>query len=296
MKNLKNLSLLSINSWLEDRLKTNDTISFIAQNPDNNRNALGIKAWVNIAELHYCKLLTPEKISNSEIRLYFKKLNQNNSFHTEVIQQKEEKYGIQSKFFNIDKNREPTFLLAYKRALEAVKIEGRKEVLNLGINKADEFEFIRELIGEESFNKINFKGIDHSQTALDYAKNRFPNDNVKFYRHDINTISQLNLPKSDLIISIGTLQSPSINYKPFLMSLVQEHLTKNGALILAFPNSRWIDGELIYGAKAPNYNYSEMSLLFNDIIFAKKYLQQKRFRVTITGREYIFITATKINN
>jgi len=69
MKNLKNLSLLSINSWLEDRLKTNDTISFIAQNPDNNRNALGIKAWVNIAELHYCKLLTPEKISNSEIRL-----------------------------------------------------------------------------------------------------------------------------------------------------------------------------------------------------------------------------------
>jgi len=296
MKNLKNLSLLSINSWLEDVLKTNDTISFIIQNPDNNKNALGFKAWATLAELHYCRLLTPEKISNSEIRLYFKKLNQNDSFHTESIQQREEKYGVASKFFSIDKSREPSFVLAYKKALESVKIEKRKEVLNLGVNKADEFEFIRELIGEESFNRINFRGIDHSKTALEYAKKRFPNNNVNFYKHDINTISQLNLPKADLIISIGTLQSPTINYKPFLMSLVQEHLSKNGALILAFPNSRWIDGELIYGAKAPNYNYSEMSILFNDIIFAKRYLQQKRFRVTLTGREYIFITATKINN
>ena len=78
------------------------------------------------------------------------------------------------------------------------------------------------------------------------------------------------------------------------MSLVQKYLTPNGAFILGFPNSRWIDNELIYGAKAPNYPYSEMSLLFNDVIFAKKYLQQKKFRVTITGREYIFLTATKI--
>jgi len=296
MKNLKNLSLLSINSWLEDRLKNNDTICFIAQNPDNNKDALGFKAWVNLAELHYCKLLTPQKISNNDIKLTFKKLNLDNSFHTESVLQREEKYGVESKFFTIDKNQEPTFLLAYKKALESVKIEERKEVLNLGVNKADEFELIRELIGKESFNKINFRGIDHSQTALEYAKRRFPNKNVKFYKHDINTISQLNLPKADLIVTIGTLQSPTINYKPFLMSLVQEHLTKNGALILGFPNSRWIDRELIYGAKAPNYNYSEMSLLFNDVIFAKKYLQQKKFRVTITGREYIFITATKINN
>ena len=297
MKNLSNLSLLSINSWLEDTLKTNDTISFITQNPDCNTNALGFKAWVNLAELHYCKMLTPEKISDNKIRLQFKKLNRNNSFHIDSVQEREEKYGTQSKFFNIDKNSEPTFLVAYKKALEAVKVEERKEVLNLGINKADEFEFIRELIGENCFNQIHFRGVDHSQTALEYAKKRFShNPKVEFYKHDINTISQLNLPKADLIISIGTLQSPTINYKPFLMSLVQEHLSENGALILAFPNSRWIDGELIYGAKAKNYNYSEMSLVFNDVIFAKKYLQQKRFRVTITGREYIFITATKIIN
>jgi len=239
-------------------------------------------------------MLTPKTINDHQVELTFQKLNVENSFHSAPIEKREEKYGTESKFFNINKNEEPTFLLAYKKALEAVKIENRKHILNLGINKGDEFELVEQLLEKEKFNSIKFIGVDHSETALAFAKKRFPKDNLKFYQHDISKLSELQLEKSDLIISIGTLQSPSINYKLFLMSLVQEHLTHDGAFILGFPNSRWIDTELVYGAKAPNYPYSEMSLLFNDVIFAKKYLQQKKFRVTITGREYIFLTATRI--
>jgi len=247
-----------------------------------------------LAELHFCKMLIPIKVDKYRIQLTFEKLNREDSFHSAPIETKEEKYGTKSKFFQINKNEEPTFLHAYKKALESVNVQNRKHILNLGINKGDEFELIEQLIEQETFDKIKFIGIDHSQTALNFSKTRFPKNNVLFYKQDINKLKELNLEKSDLIISIGTLQSPSINYKPFLMSLVQEHLTDNGAFILGFPNSRWIDNELIYGAKAPNYPYSEMSLLFNDVIFAKKYLQQKKFRVTLTGREYIFLTATRI--
>ena len=78
------------------------------------------------------------------------------------------------------------------------------------------------------------------------------------------------------------------------MSIVQNQLSKNGAIILAWPNCRWIDTEMIYGAKMKNYSFSEMSNLYKDVNFAKKYLQQKKFRVTITGKDYIFITATSI--
>jgi len=46
--------------------------------------------------------------------------------------------------------------------------------------------------------------------------------------------------------------------------------------------------------RAPNYPYPEMSLLIKDIYWIKKYLQQHKFRVTITGKEYLFVTATKI--
>ena len=293
MQKFTHQSLLEITTWINEQLKSSTKLSFLVSNPDHNNNR-SLKTWLNLAELHFCKMLMPKAIDDDYIQITYQKLNQENSFHTAKVESKEEKYGIESIFFNINKNEEPTFLHAYKKALEAVKVQQRKHILNLGINKGDEFELIEQLISKEHFDKIAFSGIDHSQSALKYAKERFPKDNVKFYREDINALKNLTLPKADLIISIGTLQSPSINYKPFLMSLVQEHLTADGAFILGFPNSRWIDGELIYGAKAPNYPYSEMSLLFNDVIFAKKYLQQKKFRVTITGREYIFVTATKI--
>jgi 2-polyprenyl-3-methyl-5-hydroxy-6-metoxy-1,4-benzoquinol methylase len=308
MKSFTNQSLLTINRWIETELILEAQVKFTVLNPDVDSCYSGepvkiknityiyraYKAWVNLAELHKCKMLTPKIINNYQVELTFQKLNSENSFHSAPIEKREEKYGTESKFFHINKNEEPTFLLAYKKALEAVKVENRKHILNLGINKGDEFELIEQLVQKENFDNIKFTGVDHSQTALEFAKERFPKDNVKFYKHDISKLSELSLEKSDLIISIGTLQSPSINYKPFIMSLVQEHLTHDGAFILGFPNSRWIDRELIYGAKAPNYPYSEMSLLFNDVIFAKKYLQQKKFRVTITGREYIFLTATRI--
>jgi hypothetical protein len=295
MKHFKTETLLEITAWIAKELKEKDKLSFGVPNPDHASNR-SFKTWVDLAELHFCKLLTPKSIDDDSIELTFQKLNQNSSFHSAPIENKKEKYGTDSIFFNINKNQHPTFLHAYKRALEAVKVEKREHILNLGINKGDEFELIQELIEPTIFDSINFYGIDHSQSALAYAKERFPKENVQFFQHDINTLKELDLPKADLIISIGTLQSPSINYKPFLMSLVQKHLTHDGALILGFPNSRWIDGELIYGAKAPNYPYSEMSLLFNDVMFAKKYLQQKKFRVTLTGREYVFLTATKIGS
>ncbi len=297
IKNFTIQSLLEIKTWLNQELIESDTVSFNIPNPDLDK---GYKQWVNLAELHHCRMLTPIKIENnrenSQVQLTFKKLDINDSFHNNnnKIINREEKYGTSSKFFDINKNEEPTFLYAYHQALMAVKIENRKHILNLGINKGDEFELIQQIVSPSIFEKITFTGIDHSCSALTYAKERFSKNNMNFYKHDINKISELNLKKSDLIISIGTLQSPTINFKPFLMSLVQEHLTYDGAFILGFPNSRWIDGELVYGAKAPNYPYSEMSLLFNDVIFAKKYLQQKKFRVTLTGREYIFLTATRI--
>ena len=292
MKNVSNLSMLEVYNHLKSSLKTNNQISIIAKNPDL-QNAISLKSWINLAELLYCKLLTPKVLNSNLVELTFKKLNKNNSFHNCKTIDISEKYGVDSPFFTIDKLQEPSFLIAYKRALEVVEVQNRKDILNLGINRGDEFELIKNLISKEQFSKLNLYGIDHSKSAINYAKAKLNSPNLKLYIYDINKLDELNLPKMDLIISIGTLQSPAINYKPFLMKLTQEYLKEDGAFILGFPNGRWIDGELIYGAKVKNYSYSELGLLFNDVIFAKKYLQQKKFKVTITGKEYIFITAIR---
>jgi len=292
MKKFENSNLLTISSYLQEQLKKDSKATIIVPNPDIYKDAITLKAWVNLAELLMCKLLVP-KVQDNTIELTFKKLKTSNSFHTQKVENIKEKYGTNSLFFTIDKLKEPTFSLIYKLALELVDIANKKHILNLGINRGDEFEFIKKILPQSTIKKQNYYGIDHSKSAIEYAKESLSDDNFYFFEHDINRLFDLNLPKMDLIISIGTLQSPKINYKPFLMELVQKQLSQNGALILGFPNSRWIDNELIYGAKVKNYSFSELSLLFKDVIFAKKYLQQKQFKVTITGKEYIFLIATR---
>jgi len=294
---------------LQESLIENSSVSFEILNPDLAEGYAGkqitiedktyiyrgYKAWTDLAELFMCKMLTPKASSYPLVTIHFQKLESKSSFHLDTKGEKEEKYGVNSHFFEINKMEEPAFLYYYDQALTNVKLENKSRILNLGVNRGDEFEVIKNRLDENKYKNIEFIGIDHSKTAIAHAKAQFKENNVAFYTEDINHIDRLNLGKFDLLISIGTLQSPSINFKPFFMSLVQNYLIKeDSAIILGFPNSRWVGGEMIYGAKAPNYAMSEMSLLFNDVIFCKKYLQQKKYRVTITGKQYIFLTATKI--
>lgn len=293
-------------STLQSALQDKNSITFSVLNPDISQGYAGdkveidgktyihrgYKAWTDLAELLKCKMLTPKEGTYPLVTLTFSKLK-DTSFHTD--DKGSEKYGINSHFSQIQKMEEPAFLYYYQQALDNVKVEKRQSILNLGINRGDEFEVIKNRLDTKKYEKIHFVGIDHSESAIAYASSIFPENNVTFHAQDINDIDRLKLGQFDLLISIGTLQSPSINFKPFFMKLVQEYLTKDTAIILGFPNSRWLGGEMVYGAKAPNYAMSEMSLVLNDIIFCKKYLQQKKFRVTVTGKQYLFLTATKIS-
>jgi len=250
------------------------------------------KAWSDLAELLFCRILTPKSAADHTVIIRFEKLDLDSSFHKNYSGG--DKYGAGSQFYNIQKNEEPAFIAAYLQVLNAVKIDKKERILSLGINRGDEFETIRSLMGDNAFRSKTLIGIDHSESAIKRARERFPYTKTIFYKKDFSDLDSLHLERSDLIISIGTLQSPGINFKPFFMYLVQDHLADNGAIILGFPNCRWIDGEMVYGAKAPNYSYPEQSLLYSDAMFCKRYLQQHKFRVTLTGKDYLFLTATKI--
>ena len=293
---------------LQDKLQTENAVTFNILDPDlgegyaGNQIVIddqtythrGYKTWTDLAELLLCKMHTPKEGTYPFVTLTFEKLEIQNSFHLDTQSPKEEKYGVNSLFSRINKMEEPAFLYYYQQALHNVRLSEKNRVLNLGINTGDEFSIIKNTLYTKKYETMELVGIDHSETAIKLARTYFKEENVKLYCHDINKLETLDLGKFDLLISIGTLQSPSINFKPFFMSLVQNYLEKDAAIILGFPNSRWVGGEMIYGAKAPNYAMSEMSLLFNDVIFCKKYLQQHKYRVTLTGKQYVFLTATKI--
>lgn len=307
LKTFTTESMSNILTWATEMLKISDTITFEILNPDiGSGNYAGelitidgtsylyrsYKAWSDLAELLFCRMMTPKPLREQTVAITYEKLDLSDSFHRS--EEKEEKYGTTSRFAAIHKNEEPAFLSPYLRALRSVKIGEKKRILNLGINTGDEFDLIRRILPCEEYKNLELVGIDFSASAISVAQERFREGNATFYVHDINNLASLDLGRFDLIITIGTLQSATLEFKSLFASLVQEYLSKEGAMILGFPNCRWMGGEMIYGAKAPNYPYSEMSILIKDIYYCKKYLQQKKFRVTVTGRDYLFITATKL--
>ncbi|MFA6191791.1 MAG: methyltransferase domain-containing protein [Sulfurimonas sp.] len=290
-----------------DSMNINEIVEFDVLNPDivtsvyagttvtfDNHSYIyrGYKAWVELAEILQCKMLTPLIKNQNLVTIKFFKLNTEDSFH-KSLDANIEKYGSSSEFSQIHKNEEPAFLAHYLRALKNVTINKRLKILNLGVNSGDEFEVIQNYA--TNFDYMELIGIDYCSSAIEEAKNKFLTcKNISFIVHNINDLESLNLGTFDLIISIGTLQSSNLEFNPLFMNIVQNYLKKDGAMILGFPNCRWIDGEMVYGAKAKHYPFSEMSNLYKDAVFCKKYLQQKKFRVTLTGKEYIFLTATSI--
>lgn len=252
----------------------------------------GYKTWIDLAQSLQCRMLTPLQIEKNFVLIRYEKLNADVSFHNSQTS-KEEKYGSDSIFSEIHKNEEASFIYHYMQALQNAGVSKRKRILNLGVNSGDEFEAIVKLVA--NFKELELVGIDYCDSAIKSAKEKFAAfQNISFYQHDINDLESLKLGEFDLIISIGTLQSSNLEFNKLLMSIVQNQLSREGAMILGFPNCRWIDGEMIYGSRVKNYPFSELGLLYKDVNFSKKYLQQKKFRVTITGKDYIFLTATSI--
>ena len=277
--------------WFKNNaINEGETLECEFLNSDIDR--IGYKAFVDLAQLFTMKMLTPQIKDDTTTIVAFYKLQTKSSFHK--AEQNSEKYGVDSEFFKIDKREQFSFLYHYQEALEFVNFKEKQAILNLGINKGDEFAVMKEMLTCKEFEEKKFVGIDYSSSVIEYAKKNFSFSNVALMVHDINTLDELSLGRFDLLVSIGTLQSSSIDFNLMFMNLYQNYLQKGGAMILGFPNCRWIDGEMIYGAKAPNYKFNEMGLVLKDIYFCKKYLQQKGYRVVITGKDYLFLSARKI--
>jgi trans-aconitate methyltransferase len=194
-----------------------------------------------------------------------------------------ERYGHGSRFARIDKLEDPGFLLDLADALARAELGPRPRVLDLGVNTGDELTVI-----QRAAPNCDVVGIDHSASALATARDRFPA--YRFLEADLGALATLGLGTFDLVISLNTLQSPGVDDRAVLRQVVQHHLSPTGSVILGIPNSRYVDGELVYGARMKNFRQPELGLLVKDVAFYRKYLQQHHRQVFVTGKHYLLVT------
>ena len=282
-------------------LQTGEPLNFYALNPDLHPGLFAgevfehsgvrtrhrpLRVWLELAERLGCRLHVPEP-EGTLVKFTVSKLA-DTSWHQD--KSGSETYGEASEFSRVQKLEEPTFLLDYTDALKRISLTPKGKVLSLGVGRGDELSPFETLF---SGYNLSFTGIDHAASVLETARQRFPEASHTFIQADLNELEKQELGRFDLIISVATFQSPAVNGHNLIREVVQHYLTEHGSIVLALPNCRYQGGEITYGAKLKNFSEPDLSLVVKDLAFYRKYLQQHRFSVSITGKYYLFLTAVR---
>lgn len=255
-----------------------------------------LRVWLDLAERLGLRLLTPRPATPPRIELRLERLDPAADWHSAPVPAPAEKYGDSSSFARISKLEDPDFLLDVADAVTRIGLRPDARVLELGVNRGDALALLAAQVpGLASHGEL--VGLDHCRSALARARARFPGANARFLAvdlADLDALARLELGRFDLVMAIDTLQSSGLDDRALLRHLVQRCLAPRGAVLLGVPNCRYLDGEVVYGARMKNFRQPELGLVIKDLAFYRKYLQQHGRQVHITGRHELLVTALPI--
>lgn len=249
-----------------------------------------LAAWCDLAERLGCRLALPEAVTEDLVRLRFEPLGDDPPW--DPAAPPSERYDAGSPFVRLHKLEDPRFLLDVLEALERAAPAAGDRVLALGVNSGEELDAFG-LLDPALADELEFVGIDHARGALDLARRRHPDPRHAFVEADLNRLDALELGTFDLVLALDVFQSPGVDDRALLRTLVQRHIAPDGRLILSLPNGRYRGGELLYGARTRNHRQPELGLLVKDVAYYRKYLQQHRFRVWVTGKYEVLVVGKR---
>lgn len=252
-----------------------------------------LRAWVDLADRMSLRLGTPRPAGEGLVRLEFSRLDVRARWEPGDDVPAREKYGTGSGWQRISNMEDPGFVLDLVDALERVAPQPGARVLALGCNTGEELALAAELWPELG-RSGTFVGVDHSASAIAAARERLPAPH-RFVEADLAVLPELDLGAPfDLVLCLNTLQSPGVDDRALLRHVVQQRLSPAGGLVLGIPNCRYLDGELLHGARTRNFRQPELSLVIDGIAFYRRYLHQHRRKVFVTGKHTLLVTAIPV--
>jgi len=237
--------------------------------------------WTDLADLLGAHLLTPERVGEGRVRVRL-------CAWAKVPEPDASGYGAQGDWARVDKLEDPVFLPTLVEALRRVGPPEGGRVLALGVNRGRELDALALAFGNRELEVL---GLDLDETALAAARARHPA--ATFQVFDVTTLPapEPELGRFDLVLALSLLHSPAIRQDVLLAAVCRQHLTPTGGLILGYPNARYRDGALSYGARLRNFARPDLSLLMADVTDARRGLQKRGYKVFVTGKYEVLVTA-----
>lgn len=234
--------------------------------------------WADLAETLGAHLLTPERAGEGRVRVRLRR-------QAATPDPDAQGYGG-LEWARVDKLEDPVFLFTLVEALRRVSPPAGGRVLSLGVSGGRELDALALAFPGRTFEVW---GADLEAAALERARARHPAGHFRVL--DVNTLPSADLGHFDLVVCLSLLQSPGVQTDRVLAALYRHHLTPGGGLVLGFPNARYRDGTLSYGARLRNYARPDLSLLMADVTDARRRLQKYGFKVFVTGKYEVLVTA-----
>lgn len=238
-----------------------------------------LSLWADLADLLGAHLHTPENMGAGRVRLTLQR-------YASTPAPDAAGYGAESHWARVNKLEDPVFLTTFVEGLRRVNPPPGGRVLALGVNAGRELDALALAFADRTFEVV---GVDLDESALAAARARHPE--FAFRMLDVNTLPLPELGTFDLVLALSLLQSPGVVPHDLLRAIRRHHLTPTGGLILGFPNARYLDGQLSYGARMKNYARPDLSLLCADVTQARRQLQKHGFKVFVTGKYEVLVTA-----
>ncbi|MEW6423035.1 MAG: class I SAM-dependent methyltransferase [Deinococcota bacterium] len=237
------------------------------------------QTWADLADLLGAHLLTPERVGEGRVCVRLRR-------YANTPAPDAEGYGASGDWVRVDKLEDLVFLFTLIEALRRVNPPAGGRVLALGVNAGRELDALVLAFPDRTLMTV---GLDLDETALAAARLRHPR--ATFRVLDVTSLPAPDLGRFDLVLALSLLQSPGIRQDVLLAALRRHHLTPTGGLILGFPNARYRDGFLSYGARLRNFARPDLSLLTADVTAARRGLQKHGFKVFVTGKYEVLVTA-----
>ncbi|WP_034386645.1 methyltransferase domain-containing protein [Deinococcus sp. YIM 77859] len=237
------------------------------------------QTWADLADLLGAHLLTPERDGEGRVRVRLRR-------YANAPAPDARGYGAAGDWARVNKLEDPVFLFTLVEALRRVSPPPGGRVLALGVNGGHELDALGLAFPDRTFEVV---GVDLDESALAAARARHPR--ATFQVLDVKALPVPELGRFDLVLALSLLQSPGLRQDVLLSALRRQHLTATGGLVLGFPNARYRDGFLSYGARLRNFARPDLSLLTADVTAARRALQKHGFKVFVTGKYEVLVTA-----
>ncbi|WP_029484243.1 class I SAM-dependent methyltransferase [Deinococcus marmoris] len=241
-------------------------------------------AWADLADALGAHLLTPQPSGPGRARFGLRR-------YAAAPAPDAGGYGTDGDWARVDKLEDPVLLLTLVEALRRIDPPAGGRVLALGVNSGRELDALALAFPGRPFTVV---GLDTDASALAVARGRFPR--AEFLELDVVGLPVPALGRFDLILALSLLQSPGVRRDVLLKALCRQHLSETGGLVLGFPNARYRDGLLSYGARMRNFARPDLSLLCADVTDTRRDLQKRGFQVFVTGQYEVLLTALPVEH